>query len=153
MPLVQKKCMTKGCKNLGAVTNYNYKGIPGLKMYRHWCSQCHSARTGAKHGLSNIHQVVAKNAGFVDYNAYSNSTHVYRKHRKNYCENIDGRLGITCTATIEWDGMLDVDHKNGDPTDNRPRNLQTLCKNCHAYKTSKNKDSATPGRKKLGVKY
>jgi hypothetical protein len=62
-------------------------------------------------------------------------------------------LGYKCTTTIVWDGMLDVDHKNGDPTDNRPENLQTLCKCCHAYKTWKFGDAKTPGRKTLNVTY
>ena len=45
--------------------------------------------------------------------------------------------------------MLDVDHINGNPEDNRPENYQTLCKCCHAYKGNKNGDYRTPGRKKL----
>ena len=94
-------------------------------------------------------QVVAKNAGFSSVSEYANQFHPYRKHRKNYCENIDSRLGFKCTTTVVWDGMLDVDHKNGRPDDNRPQNLQTLCKCCHAYKTNVKKDYATPGRKML----
>lgn len=73
--------------------------------------------------------------------------HPYLKHRKDYCENIDGRLGFKCTTNTFWLGMLDVDHKNGNPFDNRKKNLQTFCKCCHAYKTHKYKDSRTPGRK------
>ena len=94
-------------------------------------------------------QVVAKNAGFSSVSEYANQFHPYRKHRKNYCENIDSRLGFKCTTTVVCDGMLDVDHKNGRPDDNRPQNLQTLCKCCHAYKTNVKKDYATPGRKML----
>lgn len=75
--------------------------------------------------------------------------HPYLQHRKDYCENQDGRLGFSCTTNLFWPGMLDVDHKNGDPTDNRKRNLQTLCKCCHAYKTHKFGDALTPGRQSL----
>jgi hypothetical protein len=78
--------------------------------------------------------------------------HPTLKHRKDYCQNIDGRLGKACTTTIFWSGMLDVDHRNGDPTDNRPRNLQTLCKCCHAYKTHMSGDTLTPGRGSLKKK-
>ena len=78
--------------------------------------------------------------------------HPSRKHRKDYCENISGFLGFKCTTNLMWDGMLDVDHKNGNPSDNRKINLQTLCKCCHAYKTHKNKDAQTPGRTVLGIK-
>ena len=80
---------------------------------------------------------------------HTHTWHPYLRYRKDYCENTDGRLGFVCTTTIHWDGMLDVDHKNGNPSDNRPLNLQTLCKCCHAYKTVQNQDYLTPGRKAL----
>jgi hypothetical protein len=80
---------------------------------------------------------------------FRNSWHPYRKYRKDYCENIDGRLGYKCTSTIVWEGQLQVDHINGKPTDNRPKNLQTLCACCHVYKSNINEDYATPGRKTL----
>jgi hypothetical protein len=76
----------------------------------------------------------------------------YRIHRKDFCENIDGRLGFKCTTTIidpEW--QLDTDHINGDPSDNREENLQTFCKCCHAIKTRDSKDYASPGRKSLNL--
>jgi hypothetical protein len=111
----------------------------GWANWRKWCSSCHTTRTAKKNGFSTATE-------------FTNSKHPYRKYRKDYCENIDRRLGFKCTTTIAWDGMLDVDHKNGDPTDNRPRNLQTLCKCCHAYKTNVMKDYSTPGRKLLKEK-
>ena len=77
---------------------------------------------------------------------------IYKIHRKKYCENIDGRLGFKCTTTIidpEW--QLDTDHINGNPSDNRKENLQTLCKCCHSIKTRDSKDYASPGRKALNL--
>jgi 5-methylcytosine-specific restriction endonuclease McrA len=59
----------------------------------------------------------------------------YTNHRKSFCENIDGRLGCKCTATIVNECQLDVDHRDGDHGNDNPANLQTLCKNCHALKT------------------
>ena len=71
---------------------------------------------------------------------------IYKQFRKTYCENTDGRLGYICTATIINEGQLDADHINGDPSDNREENIQTLCANCHRVKTIQNKDYATTGR-------
>lgn len=74
----------------------------------------------------------------------------YKKYRKDYCENIDGRLGFKCTTTIvdpEW--QLDADHIDGDPSNNVPENIQTLCKCCHPIKTKDSKDYLTDGRKTL----
>ena len=81
---------------------------------------------------------------------HTQTWHPYKKHRKDYCENRTGFLGFICTTTIYWQGMLQIDHINGDPSDNRTNNLQTLCGCCHAYKTHKNRDYLTIGRKKLG---
>ena len=65
------------------------------------------------------------------------SKHIqYQKHKKDYCENKDGRLGVKCTSTVTEPGMLQVDHKDGDPSNNDPSNLQTLCAFCHTYKTN-----------------
>jgi hypothetical protein len=81
---------------------------------------------------------------------WRNSRHVDRKHMKTYCENIDGRLGYVCTATIiPHVGILSVDHIDGNPFNRHKSNYQTLCRNCHAHKTVMFKDYATPGRKKL----
>jgi hypothetical protein len=98
------------------------------------------------------HQLALEN-GFKNYLDYTNSKHPYRKHRKDYCENIDGRLGIPCTTTISILAQLDVDHIDGNARNNKLENLQTLCKCCHTYKTLKEKDYSTPGRKTLGIKY
>lgn len=131
------QCQVQGCNNNAMIVNT----INGRSIFRrrvdtgHVCSFHHRALTAASKGQTATE--------------WTNSWHPYRQHRKDYCENQDGRLGYTCTTTIIWDGMLDVDHINGDPTDNRPENLQTLCKCCHAYKTNKEGDYKTPGRKAL----
>lgn len=99
-------------------------------------------------------QKLAKAKGFETITEYLNSKHPYRKHRKDYCENIDGRLGYECTAKIVWSGQLDVDHIDGNPTNQTEENLQTLCKNCHSYKTMINEDYRSTGRttyRKKGV--
>ncbi len=55
--------------------------------------------------------------------------------RKNYCENIDGRLGFKCTATIVDKCQIEMDHIDGDNDNNVKENIQFLCSNCHKYKT------------------
>ena len=83
----------------------------------------------------------------------------YKIHRKEYCENRDGRLNFECTYVppsdklVEEFGLriyelyLQVDHIDGKHLINDPENLQTLCANCHSIKTYLNKDYASPGRK------
>lgn len=142
-------CETPKCGNDAAMVKDYYDGWAN---YRRWCNACHNQKTAAAHGLKNITQVVAKNAGMTT-SAYLNQFHPYRRYRKDYCENQDGRLGYVCTSTIVWDGQLDVDHKNGNPSDNEEENLQTLCKCCHAYKTNVKGDYLTPGRQFFGITY
>lgn len=142
-------CETARCRNEAALVRDYYDGWAN---YRKWCSACHNKRTAEKHGLKRIAEVVAKNAGMT-LTEYTNQFHPYRRHRKSYCENQDARLGYACTTTVAWDGMLDVDHINGDPSDNKESNLQTLCKCCHAFKTNIFRDYATPGRAELGICY
>lgn len=56
----------------------------------------------------------------------------YRSSLKSECE-LCGFVPIhTC--------QLDVDHIDGDHTDNSESNLQTLCANCHRLKTWLNRD-------------
>ena len=125
-------CSVQNCyQQVAMVRDYG----DGWANYRAVCSNCHQKKLAEKHGKT--------------VTQFKNQWHPYLRYRKDYCENTDGRLGFVCTTTIHWEGMLDVDHKNGDPSDNRPLNLQTLCKCCHAYKTVQNQDYLTPGRKAL----
>ena len=60
----------------------------------------------------------------------------YLVHRKDYCENTDGRLGFKCTTTIldmRW--QLEVDHMDENHSNNDEENLQTFCACCHRMKT------------------
>lgn len=121
-------CVVNGCGQPG-----HDRG--GSRGQRSLCKNHHYESIAVRKGMSKIKLI--------------NSWHPYRKYRKNFCENIDGRLGYKCTATIVWEGQLQVDHINGVPNDNRPENLQTLCACCHVYKSNINEDYASPGRKTL----
>lgn len=168
-------CTTDNCDNKVALikNHYDSNRVKTGVTWRKYCSKCHNTRTAEKHGLKNITEIIARRNGFSSAAEYSrhcleqraeeagfdsvadyvNSTHPYRKYRKTYCENQDGRLGFKCTTTVTWDGMLDVDHIDGDPRNNEEENLQTLCKCCHAYKGYEAKDYLSPGRKAYKITY
>lgn len=50
-----------------------------------------------------------------------------QKAKKTYCER--------CLMVPLDKKLLDVDHINGDRSNNHINNLQTLCKTCHKIKT------------------
>lgn len=120
------RCIVYGCDKPGQHTGrYRLDGTP---TFRKTCTKHHNINYGMK--------------GWD-----------YKINRKEYCENVDGRLGFVCTTTIIdpfW--QLDVDHIDGDPSNNDANNHQTLCKCCHAIKTRDERDYMTPGRKTLGIK-
>jgi hypothetical protein len=73
----------------------------------------------------------------------------YKNFRKDYCENIDGRLDYTCTTTIvapRW--QLEVDHIDGNNQNNDESNFQTLCSCCHRYKTMMNEENLPKEKRK-----
>ena len=107
--------------------------IDGTPQFRKYCTPCHHERQAKKKGQTKTEWI--------------NAMHPYLKYRKTYCENKDGRFGFKCKYKIVFSGQLQVDHINGNPTDHSQHNLQTLCANCHIFKTHSNGDRATPGRK------
>ena len=56
----------------------------------------------------------------------------HRIHKKDHCELCGFKALHRC--------QLDVDHKDGNRKNNDPLNLQTLCRNCHSYKTQVQED-------------
>jgi len=115
----ERICCEAGCNELGQ--HMGKRRRDGSIVRRARCNRHHKLHQAAKRGMT--------------AREWENSFHSYRRYRKAYCENRDGRLGFTCTSTIVWEGQLQVDHINGIHNDNRESNLQTLCANCHAYKT------------------
>ncbi|SRR6056297_1626046 len=135
----ERICMEPGCNELGQHMGRYYQSgnRKGMPYRRARCTKHHQIFYARKKGLSD--------------DRASHVFHPYLFHRKNYCENQDGRLGFKCTTTIYWPGMLDVDHIDGNPFNEDVSNYQTLCKCCHAYKSWKEKDYLTPGRKTAKV--
>ena len=114
-------CIEEGCDELGMLLGEYRKD--GHQHRRDRCHFHHFAHQGAKKGMNDIE--------------WQNSFQDYRKYRVNYCENEDGRLGFKCAnPNVIWEGMLDVDHIDGNHDNNDEYNLQTLCKCCHAYKSN-----------------
>lgn len=158
--LIHPTCETPGCTNEKIVCEWHW--ITGEPIYRSVCNECHEKNTARRYAektgatwVSTIKDVVAHKAGFNSSTEYTNSKHPYLKYRKDFCENVDGRLGFVCTTTIIWSGQLDVDHIDENPSNNTPNNLQTLCKCCHAVKSNQfvKENGKTPGRKTLGITY
>ncbi len=95
------------------------------------------------HGCGNkVHTRKINKNGTRDIRAECNKCHLGGRnrpgvtpHKKDYCENIDGRLGFKCTATIIDGCQLELDHIDGDRWHNVPKNAQTFCSNCHSIKT------------------
>lgn len=175
MTLIQETCKHPGCTELQCHSTKNYNGT-GKPFYRPFCNKhyqenkalnagCYSVaeynikvitnkaiRKGfdtAKEYENDRNLKLAISEGFTNYTDYRNSNHPYLKYRKTFCENSDGRLGFICTCEIRLNAQLQVDHIDGNPENNDPANLQTLCANCHIFKTIINEDHKTPGRKTL----
>ena len=125
------RCIVEGCNNPAHHTG-QYR-VDGTPKFRKRCQHHHAEHSGQKKGLSP--------------REWLNSYHPYLHQRKDYCDNIDGRLGFFCTTTILLAAQLEVDHIDGNHLNNDPENLQTLCGCCHKYKTIINEDWKTPGRK------
>ena len=60
-------------------------------------------------------------------------------HKKTHCENNDGHLGFSCPVEnidswVNFQNGLDLDHTDGDHSNNVPQNVKTYCKLCHGRK-------------------
>ena len=113
-------CVNIGCEKLVHLISYSSTGKP---TYRPLCDACRKPKNCAREGVTGV--------------------------KKDYCENRDGRLGHKCTATIMGYLQLDLDHIDGNHYNNVPENIQTLCKNCHSWKSHVNEDHLNFMRKEM----
>ena len=101
------RCCVDGCNNYAKINNTKKNGN---FAYKKRCNAHHQKK-------------------------YKMGRHRYSAFKKAFCENVDGRLGFICNTVIHHSCMLSVDHINGNNRDDSEENLQTLCLNCHSFKT------------------
>ncbi len=106
------KCINHGCTKPVTYSGWDQQGN---KRWRVHCGHCQKASYG---GHSHAPGVTPFKTG--------------------RCSNSDSHLGFDCAIDYKkapWAvGMTEVDHKNGDCTDNRVKNLDELCPMCHKRK-------------------
>lgn len=98
---------------------------------------------GKGHGTSNpgrpLEEILVENS------TYMKSSHLRSRVLK---AGLFKEQCSICGQGPEWQGrpiVLELDHINGDPTDNRLDNLRILCPNCHSQTTTF-RGRNTPGR-------
>lgn len=106
------KCINHGCTK---PVTFSHKDEQGNKRWRVHCSHCQAA----------------------SYGKWPHSPGI-TPFKTGRCSNSDSHLGFACAINYNkapWaKGMTEVDHKNGDCTDNRVKNLDELCPMCHKLK-------------------
>jgi len=116
-PSIRPICINHGCEKPVTVSRGRLTGT-GIHSprWRIHCGHCQAASWG-KH---------PHREGVTPY-------------KTGMCTNIDEHLGFVCFTN--WDkvpdgykGRTQVDHKDGDPSNNNPDNLDELCSHCHNYK-------------------
>ena len=108
------KCINEGCNNDVAVREWKYFS------FKSECNRCMTARKKAIEPFG------------------------IKIHKKSFCENIDGHLGFKCPVPIEewvyYPMALDLDHLDGDHSNNDLINVRTYCKLCHMRKGARDGD-------------
>jgi hypothetical protein len=106
-------CINHGCSTPVGVKNG--KVTDPNPRWRAYCSDCQVANYGGK--------------------KYKPGVTPFTTGR---CSNQDSHLGFACSINYKkyphFIGMTEMDHKNGDHTDNRKSNLDELCPMCHKLK-------------------
>lgn len=112
-------CINHGCEKLAT---YSHKDVNGNKRWRIHCGHCQGASYGKREHAKGV-----------------------TPYKTGICNNIDSHLGFMCPviwAMVPEDakGMTEVDHIDGDHTNNHKDNLDELCVFCHKIKGQRNGD-------------
>jgi 5-methylcytosine-specific restriction endonuclease McrA len=106
-------CINYGCNK---PVTYSHKDVQGNPRYRIHCSHCQGASYGKRPHAPGV-----------------------TPYKTGKCSNTDGHLGFNClvkwTKIPDWaKGMTEIDHIDGDHTNNDYDNLDELCPMCHKLK-------------------
>jgi hypothetical protein len=105
-------CINHGC---GKPVTYSHKDELGNPRWRIHCGHCQGASYGKTPHASGV-----------------------TPWKQGKCSNHDSHLGFPCAidySKAPWAvGMTEVDHKDGDHTNNSYDNLDELCSLCHKRK-------------------
>lgn len=106
-------CVNHGCNK---PVTFSHKDENGFRRWRVHCCHCQKASYGGHPHAPGV-----------------------TPFKKGVCSNTDGHLGFKCV--INWNkvpdwakGMTEIDHKDGDYTNNDKDNLDELCPICHRLK-------------------
>lgn len=77
--------------------------------------------------------------------SYNHNKFIEESKNQLVCFNGDGRAGFPCPCNgkVSHRRMLETDHMDGNPNNNKIENIQILCACCHSYKTDLKKDHLT----------
>lgn len=130
--MTRPTCINHGCNEPATYSRKDKEGNPRWRIH---CSHCQAASYGKwPHRL-----------GVTPF-------------KQERCENHNGHLGFPCMTDFNlapsWaKGLTEIDHIDGDPTNNDPANLKELCVTCHKLKGQTNGDyDNTRSRDKVDVK-
>ena len=127
-------CINYGCKK------YCTYSRPG--RFRPFCSRCHKA--GFKHNHREARKMVDGSIKIYIYQPVQLAEGV-TSFKTGKCSNQKhgqkGYLGFPCPMDYKkapWAiGNTELDHKNGDHTNNKIKNIQELCSACHVEKSKR----------------
>lgn len=104
-------------------------------MEKRLCQKCHTNACGTDLGRKiqpdgsriTYYRKLCSNCSKGGSNAYLKKT--------RYSKLVDTSVCMKCGFVPEHRCQIDIDHIDGDHTNDSPANLQALCANCHRLKT------------------
>ena len=114
---IRRECDTEGCKSQ---QRKKHKRLDGTQCYSKYCSRCERIMYSGE-VLKGVYRSESGEAKFD-----------YRSVKSDTCTK--------CGWVADDKCQLDVDHIDGDHSNNSLDNLQTLCANCHRLKTKINRE-------------